>query len=86
MGDKRAKIFHRRLGELKSADSLEDVRYLPGNYHQLTGNYKGHWACNLDQPYRLIFRPAAEPPTDEHGGIITSQVIEVLIIKIEDYH
>lgn len=39
------------------ADTLEDVRYLPGHYHELTESRKEQWACDLDQPYRLIFEP-----------------------------
>ena len=32
---------------------------------------KGQWACNLDQPYRLIFVPQENPiPTNEDGKCI----------------
>jgi plasmid maintenance system killer protein len=49
MGQIRAKLYNKRLGDLRNALSLEDVRYLPGHYHELTGNRKGKWACDLDQ-------------------------------------
>ena len=32
-----------------------------GHYHELTGDRKGEWACDLDQPYRLIFEPHEKP-------------------------
>ncbi len=41
MGKLRAKLLNKRLGDLQNAESLEDVRYLPGNYHELTGDRKG---------------------------------------------
>lgn len=34
LGAKRAKLFLRRLSQLKAANTLEDVRNLPGNYHE----------------------------------------------------
>lgn len=48
MGARRAKAFHIRLNQLSSAETLEDTRNLPGNYHELTGTRKGQWACDLD--------------------------------------
>lgn len=36
MGQIQAKLFNRRLGDLRNAVTLEDVRYLPGRYHELT--------------------------------------------------
>lgn len=53
-GKKRADLFLQRLSDLNAALTLEDVRYLPGHFHELTGDRKGQWACDLDQPYRLI--------------------------------
>ena len=41
MGEKRAKLFVIRLNALWDATTLEDVRNLPGNFHELTGNRKG---------------------------------------------
>lgn len=49
-GERRAELFLRRLQQLYRAINLEDVRNLPGNYHELSGNRKGQWACDLDQP------------------------------------
>jgi len=55
LGKVRATILRRRLTQLEDARTLEDVRYLPGNFHELTQNRKGQWGCDLDQPYRLVF-------------------------------
>jgi proteic killer suppression protein len=86
-GKFRAELFMRRLGDLYDAQTLEDVRNLPGNYHELIGNRKGEWACDLDQPYRLIFQPHEEPiPTDEHGRYVWLEITAVEIVEITNYH
>jgi len=87
LGEKRANLFLRRISELTAANTLEDVRYLPGHYHELTGDRKGQWACDLDQPYRLVFRPSEEPiPEDEHHRYIWAEILEVDVMNIVDYH
>jgi len=86
-GQIRAKLYNKRLGDLRNADTLEEVRNLPGNYHELVGDRKGQWACDLDQPYRLIFEPHENPiPTDEHGRYIWFEIKGVEVIEIIDYH
>ena len=72
---------------MRAADTLEDVRYLPGNYHELTADRKGQWACDLDQPYRLIFQPHENPiPEDENGKYIWIEITGVEILEITNYH
>ncbi len=86
-GTLRTKLFNQRLGDLLAAENLEDVRHLPGNYHELKSNRKGEWACSLDQPYRLIFKPHESPiPTDKDGKCIWVEIKGVEIIEIENYH
>ena len=76
-----------RLDDLRASDTLEDVRNLPGRYHELTGNRKGQWACDLDHPYRLIFIPHEDPiPTDPNGKYIWIEIRGIEIIEIVDYH
>jgi proteic killer suppression protein len=83
----RAELFMKRLGVLADAQTLEDVRYLPGNFHELVGARKGEWACDLDQPYRLIFRPHDDPiPTDEHGRYIWLEITAVEVLEVTNYH
>ncbi len=87
MGENRATRFLTRLTDLRVANTLEDVRHLPGRFHELTGNKKGKWACDLDHPYRLIFTPQEEPiPTNAGGQFIWAEIEGVEIIEIEDYH
>lgn len=87
LGDLRAKLLITRINALQNASTLEDVRYLPGKFHELTGNRKGQWACDLDQPYRLIFTPHENPiPTNEHGQYIWLEITGVEVIEMVDYH
>jgi len=87
MGKNRAVRFKLRLTQLYAADTLHDVKDLPGNYHELVGDLKGKWACDLDQPYRLIFTPHEDPiPTDPNGKYIWLEIHGVEILEIKDYH
>ena len=87
MVQQRAKLYNIRLGDLAKAETLEDVRNLPGKYHELKGDRKGQWACDLDQPYRLILEAHEHPiPTDAAGKYIWFEIKGVEIIEITDYH
>jgi toxin HigB-1 len=86
-GKRRGELIKVRLDDLLTAETLEDVRYLPGHYHELTQDRKGQWACDLDHPYRLIFTPHDDPiPANEDGQYIWMEVRGVEIIEITDYH
>lgn len=87
LGAIRAKILLKRIGTLIAAETLEDVRYAPGNFHELLADRKGQWACDLDQPYRLVFEPHEDPiPTDESGRYIWLEIKGVEVIEIVNYH
>ena len=82
-GKFRSDKVKQRLDDLYASQTLEDVRYLPGNYHELIGDRKGQWACDLDQPYRLIFEPHENPiPTDPNGKYIWIEIKGIEIIEI----
>jgi len=86
-GKARGKKLKLRMDDLFTAVSLEDVRHLPGNFHELTQNRKGQWACHLDGAYRLVFTPHEDPiPTDEDGRYIWIEIVGVEIIEITNYH
>lgn len=87
LGKIRAEKFRLRLYQLRNSKTLEDVRYLPGRYHELTSDRKGQWACDLDQPYRLIFEPHEKPiPTDADERYIWFEIKGVEVIEIDNYH
>ncbi len=86
-GDNCAKKLWKRLTDLRDASTLEDVRNLPGRYHELKADRKGQWACDLEHPYRLIFEPLENPiPLNEDGGYMWIKILSVEIIEITDYH
>ena len=86
LGGRSAKILQLRLTQMKAADTLEDLRKVPGaRCHELTGDRNGQLAVDLVQPYRLIFQP--DPwPTKPDGGLDWQQVTQVIVVEIADYH
>lgn len=87
LGALRAELFRTRLDDLAAALTLENVRHLPGHYHELKEDRKGQWACDLDQPYRLIFQPHENPiPEDENGIYLWIEITGVEILEIANYH
>lgn len=87
MGKLRASLLRRRLTQIEDAITLEDLRYLSGNYHELKHNRKGQWCCDLDQPYRLIFAPIEQPiPINTDGQYLWFLIYGVEIIEIINYH
>ncbi|WP_104372708.1 type II toxin-antitoxin system RelE/ParE family toxin [Desulfocucumis palustris] len=87
-GPEIAKKVRQRLSELKAADSLSDISHLPPpRLHELTGERKGRFAVDLQQPFRLVFEPAHDPiPLNGSGGIDRSKITAILINGVEDYH
>ena len=87
LGDRRAILFLRRISDMYTVESLEELRAYPGHYHELREDRKGQWACDLDHPYRLIFTPHETPiPTDPNGRYIWIEIKSVEIVEIVDYH
>lgn len=83
MGLRRATVYYKRLDSLRQAGCLQDLKSLPGRFHELKGNRAGEWACDLDHPYRLVFKPLLNQK-GEIIGLLVEQT--VLIIEIVDYH
>lgn len=87
LGPRRSELYLKRIGDLIASETLEDTRNLPGNFHELRQNRKGQWACDLDQPYRLIFEPHENPiPKNDNGQYIWLEIKGVEIVEIDNYH
>jgi proteic killer suppression protein len=87
LGKLRAEKLKARLTQLRFATSLEDVRFLPGNFHELSHNRKGQWACDLDQPYRMVFIPHENPiPANDAGQYLWLEITGIEIVEIINYH
>lgn len=86
-GQNRTKKLKSRLLVLRSARNLQEIPQIPPDRcHQLRGNLKGHFAVDLDHPYRLIFKPNQPVPYLEDGGIDLKSITAVTIVSVEDYH
>lgn len=88
LGKRNADKLKQRLNELAAAETLEDMRHLPGpRCHELTGKLKGKLAVDLVHPYRLVFSPDHDPvPTRTDGGLNWAEVTGIRIDAIVDYH
>jgi len=86
-GADRASRIGKRLDDLRAADTLEDMRSLPGRCHELKGNRTGQFSLDLDHPYRLIFTPVHDPiPRKTDGGWDWTQINTIKILGVEDTH
>ena len=82
-----AKKIKQRLDDMAMVDNLKELMQLPGRHHQLKGERKGQFACDLGHLYRLIYEPANEPlPIDDTNALIYEKVTIIEIIEITDYH
>ena len=82
-----ALVLRDRLDQMNDARNLEDLRWLPGGWHELKGDRKGQLACSLSGRVRLIFTPAHDPlPTKPDGGLDWTRVTAVENLEIVDYH
>ena len=87
LGERRTKILQRRLADISLAENLEETISLPGHFHPLREDRSGQWACDLDQPYRLIIEPHEKPiPTDASGRYEWVEVKMVDVNEIVNYH
>lgn len=87
LGQIGAKILTGRLKQIAEVENLEQLRFMPGNWHELTGDRWGQLACSLEGLSRLVFEPDNDPkPTKIDGGLDWSRVTSISIIEIIDYH
>lgn len=88
LGQKMAAKLKQRLMEMRGADTLADLSYLPPTrFHELHQNRAGQFSVDLEHPMRLIFIPANDPvPKKTDGGIDRAQITAIEIIEITDPH
>ena len=87
-GARRAQLLANRLAALAVAGSLADLGLPyrgPMRCHELTGDRAGQLSIDLDQPYRLIFKPDHDLlPTRAEGGLDWHRVTRIVILGIAD--
>jgi proteic killer suppression protein len=84
----RAAKIRQRLAELAAANTLAEVSTLPPpRCHQLSENLDEQFALDISRNERLVFGVANNPvPRKQDGGIDLTQVTEIVVLRIEDYH
>jgi toxin HigB-1 len=86
-GEACAKKLMTRLTELAAAATLEEMRAMSGNCHELDGDRDRQLAIELSDGKRLLIEPDEDPvPEKEDGGLDWSAVVAIRIIGIVDYH
>lgn len=84
-GVERAKKLEQRRAQIDAAETLADLRYAPGHWHELSEDLAGHLAASLDGPYRLIFVPVSFR-TLADGSLDWSSVTAIVLEGILNYH
>ncbi len=80
-----------RFERLNAAESYADLwpsKSLPEHCHELEGDLKGTFPVDLNQPYRLLFRPLVSPGVLEgqSGRPQWEAIRGIKIVAIEDTH
>ena len=83
MGKRRADVYSVRIDALERSVDLESLKCMAGRFHELSGNRAGQWACDLDQPYRLIFKSTNEGPVAQ---IVWANERIAKMLEIVNYH
>ena len=86
-----AKKLALRMTALDAADSLADFwppTSGPERCHELLGKLTGTFSIDLNQPFRLLFRPVeSNPPPDRSDELARWESIKAIeIVAIEDTH
>jgi plasmid maintenance system killer protein len=90
-GTDTAKKLAVRVTALEAADSLADFwppNSGPERCHELLGKLAGTFSIDLNQPFRLLFRPVeSNPPPDRSDEQARWESIKAIeIVAIEDTH
>ncbi|MEO5376803.1 MAG: hypothetical protein H7832_03310 [Magnetococcus sp. DMHC-6] len=74
-----------RIAEIKAASRVTEL--IAGDPHPLKGNRLGQFSLSFSESERVVFKPNQDPiPRHEDSSIDWSQVINIIIVFIGDYH
>jgi toxin HigB-1 len=85
-GPQATKKLRIRVSHLLVAQTFNDLRPLPGRWHELSADRVGQWAVDVGHPLRLVIRPTPPVPVFDDGGIDWSRADRATIVEITDYH
>lgn len=75
IGAEKTRTLFFRLQQIEAAISLDELKCIPGKFHELGGDRKGQWSCSLNANWRLVFTPIEE-----------EAILIAIIEEITDYH
>lgn len=81
----RAKRFGALLNEIMIAENLEELRHAVPSCRLLRGDRSGYFALDVSRNERLILQ-IDNWETLDHDKLNFSQIQDVTLIEIEDYH
>lgn len=86
-GAESAKKLKTRLDDLDAAQSMQDMRQVPGHWEELKNDRAGQFSARLHGGWRLIVKPQKQPPpTKPDGGLDWHAIDAIHIIEVADYH
>ena len=86
-GPENAKKLQTRLDDLDAAQSMDDMRKLPGYWEELKNDRAGQFSARLHGGMRLIVKPQKQPPPAKpDGGLDWAAIDSIYIIELVDYH
>jgi proteic killer suppression protein len=86
-GSENAKKLSRRLDDLDAAQSMDDMRGLPGHWEELKNDRTGQFSVRLHGGLRLIVKPQKlPPPAKPDGGLDWPAIDSIYIVEMVDYH
>ncbi len=86
-GPRMAGVIQQRLVDLATAETLDEMKRVPGRCHLLTADLRGLFAVDLVHPDRLVFAPDHDPiPALKAGGVDWAKVTKIEIAGIGNYH
>lgn len=86
-GPENSKKLKTRLDDLDAAQSMEDMRNLPGHWEELKKDRAGQFSARLVGGLRLIVKPQKQPaPTKPDGGLDWRAIDSIYILEVVDYH
>ncbi len=89
MSSERRKLIKLRMSQLRAADTLEDMRSIPGARCEALRHIpdKHYLTVRLDNPYRILFEPAHDPvPVHSGGNLDWTKVTAIRILEVGDTH
>ena len=86
-GPESAKKLKGRLDDLDAAQSMDEMRTLPGHWEELKKERAGQFSTRLHGGMRLIVKPQKQPPpVKPDGGLDWRAIDSIYIIEVVDYH